>query len=65
MSGAGEPLTQSNVIARSNSTSSNEAPDTEFKGRSNGKFFRRSRSGQFQKQARRIPCRVASAAETV
>ncbi|KAF4243332.1 hypothetical protein CNMCM6805_001341 [Aspergillus fumigatiaffinis] len=51
MSGASEPLTQSNLVTRSSSTSSNEVPDTESKGQSSGKFFRRSRSGQFLKQS--------------
>ncbi|GFF76583.1 hypothetical protein CNMCM8927_006176 [Aspergillus lentulus] len=44
MSGASEPLTQSNLVTRSSSTSSNEVPDTESKEQSSGKFFRRSRS---------------------
>ncbi|GIJ89794.1 hypothetical protein Asppvi_008740 [Aspergillus pseudoviridinutans] len=56
MSGASEPLTQSNVIARSISTLSNEAPDTESKGKSNGKFFRRSRSGCYTCRLRRKKC---------
>ncbi|EAW11189.1 Zn(II)2Cys6 transcription factor [Aspergillus clavatus NRRL 1] len=50
------PLTQSSEITRSNSISSNEAPDAESKGKSNGKFFRRSRSGCYTCRLRRKKC---------